>query len=110
MSEKIVKYGFNPYGVQKYLNKETNKVFIKDLRQPSTLVKCISIFMYFNGLSYRTVGNMMGVSHTSVSNWVTKFTDVIVEHFELSNIQEISDIEIDELFTFLDKKKENHTS
>lgn len=109
---EIVKYGKNSAGNQLYLNKETGKVFVKqeDKKERVELDKKLECtFMYYNGLSYRKVGEMMDVSHVSVYNWVKELSQLIVDNCKLSCVTEISDLEIDELYTYCGKKKVSAT-
>ena len=104
MESGIIKSGKTKNGVQIYKNKETNKYFIKD-RKYSTIFKMFCVFLYYKGLSYRKIEEIMGASYVVIYNWVNKYSSEFVKHFNLSDVTQVSDLEIDELYTFFEKKK-----
>ena len=55
---KIVKYGKTKKGVQIYKNKETGKFNVEKVKF-SPIFKMLCVFLYYKGLSYRRVGEMM---------------------------------------------------
>ena len=107
--DKIIKFGKTKDGVQRYKNKRTSRIHQETYVTPTTLVKCLCVFLYYNGLSYRKIAVMMNVSHTSVMNWVRQMSEYINAHFKLSDNNGVRDIEIDELFSYEFKKKLNAT-
>jgi hypothetical protein len=52
---------------------------------------------------------MFDVSHVSIYNWLNIYSDEIINRFNVSSVNQITDIEVDEMFTYLDKKKEKFT-
>jgi transposase-like protein len=104
-----VKAGKSNDGIQRYKCLKTKKIYQETTTRTPVIIKYLSVFLYFNGLSYRNIGKMFDVSHTSISNWVAKISNEIYNNHELTDLQNVKDIEIDELFTFLIKKKINHT-
>jgi transposase-like protein len=104
MKSGIVKYGKTKKGVQIFKNNETGKFSVEKIKF-SPIFKMLCVFLYYKGLSYRRVGEIMGTTHVSVYIWVRKFSDEFVKNHELSNVSEIADLEIDELYTYYLKKK-----
>ena len=72
-----VKNGFTSAGNQRLKCTKTGKSLVLTTSRYSDKVKLISVFMYLNGMSYRGVGNTIGVSYTSVINWFKEKHDYI---------------------------------
>lgn len=114
--QKIVKNGFERNGKQRFLDKETGKTFVEGQKSLSTLhIKILACLTYFKGMSYRCVSETFGVSHVTVFNWVNDFSDLVRsqygEIYEQNDATiEYADVEIDEMFTYCQKKRTNFTS
>lgn len=106
MSEKIIKAGKTRSGIQRYKCIKTNRYSQekrKRLYPVNFILNCV--FLYYNNMTYRSIGKMYGVSHVSVYKWVRDYSSLILEHFNLSDVTQIADLEIDEIFTFCGNKK-----
>lgn len=72
-SDKIIKSGIIK-GKQRYKCKQCNYHFTVDKKgkeiDPYYVVKALQL--YLEGLSYREIEKLIGVSHVSVMNWVKK--------------------------------------
>jgi transposase len=68
----------------------------------SSFVKKQALQLYLEGLGFRLIGRILGVSHVSVQKWIKKFGQ---ELEELKNENEISVVELDEMHTYIDNKK-----
>ena len=58
--------------------------------------------LYLEGLGFRSIGRILGVSHVSVQKWIKKFGQ---ELEELKSENEISVVELDEMHTYIGNKK-----
>lgn len=113
--QRIVKNGFDKSRRQKFLDKETGKTFVEGQKAYSTVnTKLLACLSYFKGMSYRSVGELFDVSHVAVYNWVMDFSDMVRANFgeicEQNDASiEYADVEIDEMFTYCQKKRANTT-
>ena len=66
-----------------------------------------AIKLYVEGNSFRSIARLLGVNHQSVANWVKEYS----ERLPKAQVPEKPKVaELDELFTFIGKKKTNTTS
>ena len=63
--------------------------------------------MYADGLSFRQIGRQLGVNHSSVMNWVRIHANQLPE---APVPKDVDTVEMDELYTFIEKKKTGSTS
>ena len=68
----------------------------------SSFVKKQALQLYLEGLGFRSIGRILGVSHVSVQKWIKKFGQ---ELEELKSENEISVGELDEMHTYIGNKK-----
>ena len=66
-----------------------------------------AIRMYLDGMNLRRVGRQLGVNHQSVANWVNSY---VAQLPEPSQPGQVDVVEMDELHTFVEKKKTKRTS
>ncbi len=68
-----------------------------------TRIKCIQL--YLEGVGFRGISRLMGVSHVSVQKWVKRLGDDI-EKFreETGEIEPVSVMELDEMWHFVQKR------
>ena len=102
--EKLVKNGHNPSGSQKYKCKACQRVHTPEPKQRGyeTAVREKALRLYVDGLNLRRIARIVGVTHQSVANWVRTAAQ------ELPPAPMPDDpkvIELDELFTFVEKKR-----
>ena len=69
-----------------------------------TRKKCIEL--YLEGVGFRGIERLTGVSHVSVMKWIKKLGDRI-EQLRPKNGGEVSIMELDEMWHFVQKKHEN---
>lgn len=110
----IRKYGKTPSGVQRYLDKDTGKVFLAEKKGLSEEMKKLACMMYFKGMSLRSVGNLLGYSNVAVLKWVRKYGDELKKTIALpceieANNTVYEHVEIDEFFTYVKKKLKKST-
>ncbi|MDX2137659.1 MAG: helix-turn-helix domain-containing protein [Chloroflexota bacterium] len=66
-----------------------------------------AVKLYSDGLNYRRIGRVLRVDHVTVMLWVKAHTDQLPLPVQPD---EVGVIELDELFTFVGKKKTKSTS
>jgi transposase-like protein len=59
--------------------------------------------LYLEGMSLRGIGRVLGVHHQSVANWIKSASDALPEQVTDTTPTQI--VEIDELFTYVGKKR-----
>ncbi len=64
--------------------------------------------MHLEGMSFRAVGRALGVNFQSVINWFNQAHDQLPHQVEDTTATET--VEVDELFTFVGKKRDKPTS
>ena len=106
---KQYKAGFNPSGSQRYRCGEYNRVYTPEPRQHgySEETRLLAIRMYVEGSSYGSIGRVLKVNPQSVANWVSAYT---VKLPKAPLPEKVQKAELDELFTFVSKKKTRSTS
>ena len=106
MTEKIIKAGKTRKGIQRYKSIDTNR-YSQEKRQPKYSINFIlyCVFLYYNNMPYRRIAKIHNISHVTVYNWVREYSSMIVEKHNLSDVAQIDDLEIDELYTFCNKRK-----
>lgn len=110
-SEKIIKNG-RQEGIQRYKCKDCKRVFRGKEGKYSDEFKMDAIKMYLNSMGIRAIARMKKVHNSVISSWIKKMGSVVKEEFtkKIEEVQskDISIIEIDELFTYIKKKKIKH--
>lgn len=106
----LIKNGKTYKGIQTYFNKETGKYVREESLRPPEKLKLLSTYLYINGLSSRTVARILGVTYSSVLRWSKKYSDFLNFKDTFDKNIEYNDVEIDEMFTFLLKKRKNYIS
>jgi transposase-like protein len=104
---QCIKYGKTKDGKQRYRDTYTKEVFIVETDKLSKGFKLRCVFLYINGLSLRRLGKIFNVSHVSIYNWVNLYITEIFTKYSLSNVRQITDIEVYEMFTYIGKKRQN---
>jgi len=92
-------------GRQRYKCKECScnyTVLIKSTAKPKSF-KQQALHLYLEGLGFRSIGRILGVSNVSVLNWIRDFGENVHELHSAS--QEIEFVEVDELHTYVGRKK-----
>jgi transposase len=68
-----------------------------------------AIKMYLDGTNQRRIARQLGISQGSVSNWARAFADLLPDEVPKPE-GEVEVAEIDELFTFIERKKTRPSS
>jgi len=71
-SKEFVKAGFNSDGKQRYKCKSCGCHFIqlKKIRGESLELKRKAVQLYLEGVGFRSIGQVLGVSHVSIQKWI----------------------------------------
>lgn len=108
-SENIVKDGFIK-GKQRYLCKSCSKTFrIGDNREKYDIHKKVRIIkLYTEGVGIRSIERLEEVPSSLIIHWIRSFAKIIREKIcsikVPDNAKEIEILEMDELFTYYQKK------
>lgn len=103
-NEKQVKAGKNPSGSQRWKCQHCQRRYTpepNDLGYPEAL-RQQAVKLYVDGMNYRRIARHLRVDHKSVINWVKAYTDQLPPAPVPSDV---NNAELDELFTFVGKKK-----
>lgn len=107
--KKQYKAGFNPSGSQRYRCGECNRVYTPEPKPrgyPSE-TRMLAMRLYMEGNSQRAIGRILKIGQQTVANWI----DAYVDKLPSAPMPERSQTaELDELYTFLEKKKTKSTS
>jgi transposase-like protein len=104
-----VKNGLNKSGSQKYLCHECGRVYTpapKPNGYPDE-IRLLAIRMYVEGNSYNAIARILKVNPQSVVNWVKHYTAKLPTA-PVPSQPKIA--ELDELYTYIGKKKTKSTS
>lgn len=98
------KCGKTRAGSQRYSCKHCKAKYTPEQKKRgySDKLRLQAVRMYVDGINYRRIGRHLKVHSTSVMNWVKAFAT------QLPNAplpEELHTIELDELFTFIETKK-----
>lgn len=108
-SQRQVKNGLNKSGSQKYLCRECGTVYTPERKENGypAETRLLAIRMYVEGSSYGSIGRVLKVNPQSVANWVSAYTAKLPK---APLPEKVKNAELDELFTFVGKKKTKSTS
>ena len=108
-TRRQVKNGLNPSGSQKYRCQECKAIYTLEPNPNGypAETRLLAIRMYVEGNSYNAIGRILKVNPQSVVNWVKEYT----AHLPAAPVPETPrTAELDELYTFIGKKKTKSTS
>jgi len=107
-STQIVKNGMQD-GVQRYKCKVCGSVFRGKEAKYSSDFKLDAIMMYINSMGIRAIARVKKVHNSVISLWIKQMGTITKESFiekiEEAEPKDISILELDELFTYVKKKK-----
>src|SRR5688572_22738068 len=106
---KQYKAGFNPSGSQRYRCGECNRVYTPEPKRHGypDETRLLAIRMYVEGSSYGSIARVLRVNPQSVANWVSQYTTKLPKAPLPTKVRKA---ELDELYTFIGKKKTKFTS
>ncbi|KAA6342012.1 hypothetical protein EZS27_010215 [termite gut metagenome] len=94
-------------GKQRYKCKECGynyTVELKSTAKPQSMKKQ-ALHLYLEGLGFRSIGRLLGVSNVSVLNWIRSFGKEVGDGDLGSESQEIEMVEVNEMHSCTDSKK-----
>ena len=105
-----VKAGFTGVGSQMYKCKPCNRRYTPVPAEPGypNEVRQQAVRLYLEGTNYRRVARILQVSHVSVMNWVKAHAEQLPPA-PLPDTEPLAVIEMDELHTFVERKKRGGT-
>ena len=109
-SESIIKNG-KVRAKQRYKCKDCGLNFVDgDQRRGKNIAKQrIAIHLYLEGMGFRAIGRVVDVSNVTVLNWIRKAGEQIKAYHDAQEApKQVEIIELDELWHFVGKKKENY--
>lgn len=96
-------------GVQRYKCKDCGAVFRGREPKYSAEFKLEAISMYINAMGIRAIGRVKKVHNSVISVWIKQMGEIIKKafHEKMNEItdKDISILEVDELFTYVKKKR-----
>ena len=101
-----VKAGKTKYGSQRYKCKGCQRRHTPEPKPQGypEAVRQEAVRQYVDGMNYRRIARHLGVDHKSVMNWVKAHA---VQQAQAPVPADISNAEMDELYTFVGSKKED---
>jgi len=108
-TDRQVKNGLNPSGSQKYRCNECQSIYTPNPKPNGypEETRLLAIRMYVEGSSYGSIGRVLKVNPQSVANWVSQYTSKLPQAPMPNKVKKA---ELDELYTFIGKKKTKSTS
>ena len=103
------KDGFTNAGSQRYRCRKCGARYTpeKKVHGYQKEIRELAIRMYADGLNFRQIGRHLQVSHTTVMGWVKEHAEKLPK---APVPEEAYTVEMDELYTFIEKKKTGSTS
>ena len=102
-SEAFVKNGFMA-GSQRYKCKKCGFQFTRETPHGRPMKdKILALILYLSGLSMNAIGKIIGVSTQSIMRWIRMFYDKFIPQNEIET--KFDEIEIDEMYSYINKKK-----
>ena len=105
-SEKTRKNGVSK-GYQRHICNSCGRTFSGTPEKHSEKTKRMAVWMSLNGVGIRKIALILGTSHVNVLNWIKKAHEIMLKSLEKSNSdysEEVDIIELDEIYTFVQKK------
>lgn len=107
--EECVKFGKDIKGNQRYKRKSDGKIVNEHVKKRcNNEIKILAIFLYYRGLTLSCIGDMFGVSYNTIANWINNIASEILK-YNVTDIQSVKDVEIDEIYHYLNNKKKDYT-
>jgi len=103
------KDGLTQAGSQRYRCKACGKRYTPEPKEQgySQDIRDLAVSMYADGLNLRQIGRHLKVSHSTVIRWLKAHAEQLPD---APVPEEVDTVEMDELYTFIEKKKTGSTS
>ncbi|MDR1190163.1 MAG: hypothetical protein LBK60_00675 [Verrucomicrobiales bacterium] len=101
---RVVKNGQSQHGWQRFLCRECQSTFGADKpRRPPPALKEQTIALYLEGVGFRAIGRLLGISNVTPVKWVRLRTRQLI----LASVkpQEVTHLQCAEVCTYLAKKR-----
>jgi transposase-like protein len=107
---QVIKSGFNDSGSQRLRCQACHRYFTPAPKPAGVALatRNFALKLYLEGTSLRAIGRLLHINHQTVANWVAAEADRLPD--QVSDHTPTENVEIDELFTFIGKKKSKSTS
>ena len=103
--EEVIKNGLMQ-GHQRYKCKCCGFSFTKGFRGKPQEIKQQALNLYLEGMGFRAIGRILGVSNVAVLNWVRAYGQKAEQLLDQQPTkQDIKTVELDELHTYIGRKK-----
>jgi len=102
-SERTVKNGMKS-SRQTYLCRECGYRFMSERPRSTEKIKLQAVSLYCAGLSFRTIGVLLGYANTMILIWVREFAKL---HYKKPIPKGAIVLELDEMWHFIQSKKTN---
>ncbi len=104
-----MKAGLTGVGSQRWKCKGCNRRYTPEQRQMySDEMRQQVVKWYVDGAGYRQIARHFGIDHVTVMNWVKAHSDQLAQA-PVPDEKPLHIVEMDELFTFVGKKKTDST-
>lgn len=105
-SKEYVKAGFNPKRKQRLKCKACRHEFVQlETRRYPPEKRELAKKLYLEGLGFRAIGRIIGVSNVTVLNWIREMGELLLN--QSVSTSKAEQIELDELCTYIQKKTKN---
>ena len=97
-------------GYQRYKCNSCGRTFSGTPAKHSEKTKRMAVWMSLNGVGIRKIALLLGTSHVNVLNWLKKAHEIMLQSLEKTQpyySEDIDIIEMDEIYTFVQKKGVN---
>lgn len=103
--DQAVRDGHNRSGSQRYRCRACRRAFTPTPKEQGhgAATHEQAVRLYLEGMSLRAVGRILGVVHQSVANWVAEAAKQLPPR--VSDATPTETVEVDELYTFVERKK-----
>ena len=110
-TSKQVKNGKNDSGSQRYQCRVCQRRYTPEPKENGypTVLRQQAVKLYADGVSFRRIARHLGVDHVTVMHWVKAHADQLPDA-PLPAEKPLHVVEMDELYTFVGKKKTGSTS
>ena len=88
--------------IQRYKCKDCNFFYTTGKKSMDPCIKKMALQLYLEGLGFRSIGRILSFSHVSVYNWIKYYGQKLDK---IRATQEADIIEIDEMHTYINSKK-----